>query len=155
MTKITKKIVKNPRQRTLLEVLASDREERQSSEPGHLCVSARLKAVVKEAIKAAPKSRETIAAEMSTATAQEITVHMINMWLSDSHPHRIPAEFLPSLAKATGSTEPLRVLAEAAGLYTMPGEEAIRAEVRSLREQEQKIVTERKRREAFLKELAR
>jgi hypothetical protein len=152
MTKTGKRFV-NPDQMSLLDLLIQEREERQATQPGRLCVSARLQAAVREAIKAAPKSRETLADELSELTGQPISVHMVNNWTAESHPHRLPAELVPALCVATGSTEPLRVLAEAAGVFTLPGPDALRAEVQKLREEEQRITRERKRRELFLKEL--
>lgn len=152
MTKAKQKFV-DERQLSLLELLKQEREERREQAPGELCVSARLRAAVAAAVKAAPKSRETLADELAHLSGAPVTVHNLNSWLAESHPHRIPAELLPALCKATGSTEPLRVLAEAAGIYTLPGADALRAEVQKLREQEHQLAAERKRRELFLKEL--
>ncbi|WP_429885345.1 hypothetical protein [Geoalkalibacter halelectricus] len=143
------------RQMSLLELLQQERTERQEQAPGRLCCSTRLKAAVAAAVKAAPKSREMLADEMAALTGQAVTVHNLNSWIAESHPHRLPAELLPALCQATGNTEPLRVLAETAGIYTLPGVDALRAEVQKLREDEQKISRERRRRELFLKELER
>jgi len=154
MTKAGKRFV-DERQLNLLDLLSQERDERQANTPGRMCCSSRLKAAVAAAVKAAPKSRETIADEMSELTGQPVTVNNINSWLADSHPHRLPAELLPALCQATGSTSPLQLLAEISGVYTLPGADALRAEVQKLREDEQKISRERKRRELFLKELER
>ena len=153
MPKTTKKIV-NSSQMSLFELLSFERTERETAAPGRLSVSVRFLAAVKSALKVAPMSRESLADKMSVAIGQEISVHMINAWVSPSHSHRVPAEFLPALCAICGCNEPLRVLAETAGLFTLPGEDALRAEVQKLREQEEKIANERKRRELFLKEMA-
>lgn len=155
MTKVRKRIVADPGQLSLFDLIRQERDERALVTPGRMCVSSRLMASIGEAIRSAPKSRETIADEMSHLTGQLVTVHMINSWTAESHPHRIPAELLPAFCQSTGSVEPLRVLSEAAGVYTLPGADALRAEVQKLREEEQKLASERKRRELFLKELSR
>jgi len=150
MTKSGPEIV---RQTTLLDLLQRERMERAERQPGRLCVSARLLAAVRLAIRRAPKSRESLADEMSEATGQTVTVHHINNWTAESHPHRMPAELVPALCVATGCDEPLRVLAEAAGVFTLPGPDALRAEIRKLDEEAAKLRAERRRREVFLKEM--
>ncbi len=152
MTKAKQNFV-DERQLSLLELLKQEQAERAEQTPGRLCCSSRLRAAVAAAVKAAPKSRETLADEMSELTGQLVTIHNLNSWIAESHPHRLPAELLPALCRATGCDEPLRVLAETAGVFTLPGVDALRAEVQKLREDEQKISRERKRRELFLKEL--
>jgi hypothetical protein len=152
MTNARKKMV-DPNQMSLLDLLQQEQAQRAEQTPGRMCVSARLQAAIKYAIKQAPKSRETLADEMTDLVGAEVTVHQINNWTSESHPHRIPAELIPAFCTATGCNEPLRVLAEATGVYTLPGPDALRAEVQKLREEEQKVSRERKRRETFLREL--
>ncbi len=148
-----RKTTSDPNQMSLLDLLRQERVERQQSLPGRLCVSAKLLAAVKGAIKGAPKSRETIADEMSELAGYDVSVHQINNWTAESHPHRLPADLLPAFCRATECVEPLRVLCEAAGVFTLPGADALRAEVQKLREQEHKLAAERKRRELFLKEM--
>lgn len=155
MTKRRERFVTSAGQLGLFDLLQLERSERAEMQPGRLCVSSRLMAAAREAIRQAPKSRETMADEMTILTGQTVTVHMINSWVAESHPHRLPAELLPALCVSSGSMEPLRVLAEVAGLFTLPGADALRAEVQKLREQEARISSERKRRETFLRELER
>ncbi len=153
MTKPRKRIVTDPNQLSLFDLLQQERDERLQTTPGRMCCSSRLKVAVLAAIKAAPKSRETIADDMSGLTGQAVTVNNINSWIAESHPHRIPAELVPALCEATGSIEPIRVLAETAGVFTLPGVDALRSEVQKLREEERKISAERRRRELFLREI--
>lgn len=155
MTKTPKRFVSDPRQMNLLDYLEQERVERQSLVPGRMCVSARLLATVRTAIKDAPKSRETIADEMTDLLGVPVSVHQVNNWTAESHPHRLPAEYLPAFCAATGSIEPLRILSEVAGVFTLPGPDALRAEVQKLREEEQRVSRERRRRETFLRELER
>lgn len=150
MTRPLKKSVIDERQMTLFELLSAEREERSESAQGALCISARLMVAVKVAIKQAPKSRETIADEMSYLTGAEISVHMINSWVAESHPHRLPAEYLPALCRACGSTEPMRVLADAAGLYALQAPDALRAEIQQFDEAEAQARAEKRKRKALL-----
>lgn len=154
MTKTRKRIV-NPNQMSLLDYLQQERDVRADQTPGRLNVNARLQAAIREAVKRAPKSRETIADEMTDLVGQGITVHQINNWTAESHPHRIPAELLPAFCMSTGSMEPMRVLAEAAGVFTLPPPDALRADVQKLREQKRDIEGEIRRAELFLKEMER
>lgn len=153
MTKDKKSFVRDDRQMSLFDQMKQDREERIGISPGEYCCSARLMTAVKAAIKAAPKSRETIADELSHLTGSEVTVHMINSYCADSHPHRLPAELLPALCLTTGSAEPIRILAEISGLYTLPAPDALRAEIQKIEEETRKLQKERQKRLAFLHEL--
>lgn len=143
----------SPDQRSLFEVLVEERAERAELRPGRLCVSARLQAAVVEAIRKAPKSREAIADEISELTGSCVSVHQVNNWTAESHPHRMPAELLPAFCKATGCIEPLRMLAEAAGVFTLPGPDALRAEIHKLDEAAKKLANEKRKRELFLREM--
>jgi len=159
MTKSRKRFV-GPGQMSLFDLLIQEREQRAASAPARLNVVAALHAAIREAIRQAPKSRETIAEEMTALAGQPISVHQVNNWTADSHPHRIPAELLPAFCQATGSIEPLRLLAEAAGGFTLPGPEftlpgpdALRAEIQKLDEEARHITREKRKRELFLKEM--
>lgn len=150
MTKTGKKF-DNPGQMSLFDQLVKERAERIETAPGRLCVSARLMVAVKHAIKHCPnKSRETLADEMTHLAGAEISVHMINGWIAESHPHRLPAEFLPALCQATGSTEPLRVLADAAGLFALQAPDALRAEIQQYDEAERAARAEKTKRKTLL-----
>lgn len=151
MAKKSKKIDNiDTQQMNLFDMLSRQREERREVAPGQMCVSAKLLVAVKVAIKQAPKSRETLADEMSALTGAEISVHMINGWVAESHPHRLPAEFLPALCHATGSTEPLRVLADAAGMFALQAPDALRAEIQQYAEAESQARAEKAKRKALL-----
>lgn len=152
MTKTRKRIVSDSGQMSLLDLLRAEREERQALACGRMNVAARLHAAIREAIRQAPKSRENIADEMTALLGVPVSVHQVNNWTAESHPHRIPAEMLPAFCEATGCIEALRLLAEAAGVFTLPGPDALRAEVQKLREEEQRLSRERKKRELFLRE---
>ena len=153
MTKNIQKIVSENQQMSLFDLLSQDRTERAAVQSGRLCISARLLISVKNAVKQAPKSRETLADEMTDLAGTEITVNMINGWLAESHPHRLPAEYLPALCAATGSTLPLRILAEASGLFTLDGPDALRADMQKDMEKKREIDKQIRRKEALIKAL--
>jgi len=153
MTKQKKSLVTDQSQMSLFDLLKHDRELREETAPGRLNIAARLMAAVKLAIKDAPKSRETLADELTELMGYEITVHMINSWVADSHPHRIPAEVIPALCVATGSNEPLRIQAEAAGLFTLDGPDALRSEMQKDIEMKRRIERNIRQKEALLKAL--
>lgn len=154
MTKNLKRLVmSNKDQLNLFDLLLQEQAERQQARPGRLNVRAQLDAAVKSAAKLAPKSRETIADEMTALTGEKITVCMLNNWLSDSHPHRMPAEYYPVFCVSAGSVEPMRILAEAAGVFTVKGPDALRAEIQKLDEDSRKLQAEKRKRQLFLQEL--
>ncbi|OHD26101.1 MAG: hypothetical protein A2Y38_15545 [Spirochaetes bacterium GWB1_59_5] len=153
MTKARERIVSDSSQMGLFDLLRQERDERAATAPGRMNVSARLQASTRAAIKNAPKSREAVADEMSELTGLAITVHQVNNWTAESHPHRIPAELLPAFCQATGNIEPLRILAEAAGVFTLPGPDALRAEIQKLDEDVKRLHREKQKRLLFLKEL--
>jgi len=150
MTKKSKKIVTDPNQMSLFDLLQQERAERQKEAPGRYCVSERLQAAVKMAIRNAPKSRETLADEISFLSGQSITVNTVNNWTAESHPHRIPAELLPAFCEATGDIEPLRILSEAAGVFTLQAPDALRAEIQQYDEAESQARSEKRKRKALL-----
>ncbi|MDD2367637.1 MAG: hypothetical protein PHN84_15925 [Desulfuromonadaceae bacterium] len=151
MTKIKQSLVNG--QLSLFDLLAQERVERVATHPGRLCISARLLAAVKLAIKQAPKSRETLADDMSELAGTDVTIGMINNWTAESHPHRMPAELLPAFCAATGSTEPLRIMAEVAGLFTVQGPDALRAEIQKLDEEEKRVAAEKRKHKLLLQTL--
>jgi hypothetical protein len=153
MTKTKNKLVTDSGQMDLFDLLQRGRDEREASRPGRLCISAKLLAAVKLAIKQAPKSRETLADELTDLTGAEISVHMINNWTAESHPHHLPAEYLPALCAATGSSEPLKVLNDASGLFALDGPDALRADIQKKREARGDIDKQIKQEEALLRAL--
>lgn len=151
MTKAKKSLV--TAQLSLLDLLKHDQEERAALRPGRLDIRGRLTAAIKNAISNAPKSRETLADEMTDLTGERITVGMINNWTADSHPHDMPGRFYAAFCTATGDIELIRVQAEAAGVFTLPGPDALRAEIQKQDEQIKKLQAEKRKRQIFLAEL--
>ena len=153
MTKSKKSLVTDPDQLSLLDLLRQEKEERQLNRAGRLNMVAQISSAIKGGIRKAPKSRETIADEMAELTGERITVAMINNWTSDSHPHDMPGRFYSAFCRATGDIELIRMLAEGAGVFTLPGPDALRAEIQKLDEQTKGLQAEKKKRLMFLQEL--
>ena len=65
----------------------------------------------------------------------------------------MPGEYLPAFCLVTADHGPLRVLAETAGLFALPGPDALRSEIKRLEEDVKRINAERRKREMFLREM--
>lgn len=145
----------DPRQMSLLDLLQQSQQLRETPKSeGSLCVQPRLSHAMSRAVSASGLSRWEIAGRVSALVGQEITKAMLDSWTAESkEQHRPPAEFLPAFCVVTGSREPLQILTDSAGLFCLPGPEALRAEIQKLREQEKAVGAERRKRELFLKEM--
>lgn len=153
MTKAKKRFVNDNNQMSLFDILVQDQTERGSVRPARLNITAKIDAAIKNAIRKAPKSREILADDMSELAGERITVGMINNWTAGSHPHEMPGRFYASFCIATGDIELIRIQAEAAGVFILPGPDALRAEIHKLDEETKKLQAEKKKRTLFLQEL--
>jgi hypothetical protein len=153
MTKSKKCLVNDKRQLSLFDLLRQEQEGRAQERPGRLNVASLIDSAIGRAIRNAPKSRETLADDMTDLTGERVTVGMINNWTSASHPHEMPGRFYPAFCVATGDIELIRIQAEAAGVFTLPGPDALRAEIQKLDEETRKLQAEKKKRQMFLQEL--
>lgn len=142
-------------QLSLLDLIQRAQELREEpAGQGSLCIEARLRRALSDAIKQSPRDIYQIAGEMSHLLGETITAEMIYSWTAESKTrHQVWSSRLPAFCRAAGTRRPLEILAEAAGLFTLPGPEALRAEIQKLREAEQKAARERKKRELFLREI--
>jgi hypothetical protein len=153
MTKAKKRFVMNSNQMSLFDLLVQEKNEHEQSRPARLNISTQITAATKNAIRKAPKSRESIADEMTSLTGERVTVSMINNWTSDSHPHEMPGRLYAAFCVASGDTELIRIQAEAAGVFILPGPDALRAEIQKLDEETRKLQAEKRKRTMFLQEL--
>jgi hypothetical protein len=153
MSKRSKKVDK--RQLSLLDLLTMMRGQSEASAPeGEANVKETLRRSLNDAIAACALSRHQIAGQMSHLLGVDVTKTMLDTWTAESKEgHRFPAEYLPAFCRATGSRAPLEVLAEAAGMFAMPGPEALRAEIQRLSEEERRARAEKRKRELFLAEM--
>jgi hypothetical protein len=142
-------------QLSLLDLIQRAQEMAESpADQGSLSIEAQLRRALSEAIKVCPLSIHQVAGEMSHLLGETITAEMIYSWTAESKTrHQLWGSRLPAFCRATGSRRPMEILAEAAGLFTLPGPEALRAEIQKLREEEQAAARERKKRECFLREM--
>ncbi len=140
-------------QLSLFDLLSQARDERIGQMPGSLCISAPFLSAIKLAIKQAPKSREIIADEMTLLSGRSITVSTINNWTADSHPHDLPSQLLHIFCRVCGCDAPLRVVTDSYGLFTLPGPDALRAEIQKLDEEEKRVSAEKRKHKLLLQTL--
>ena len=159
MSKSRKKIDKSSfNQLTIFEHLRG-LTERQGPTEGQFKIIDQLKASLRAAIKACPLSRHQIAGEMSHLLGETITKEMIDSWTRESdevngRPGRhIPAEYLPAFCKVARDNEPMMIMGRVAGVFVLPGPEALRAEIQRLDEEILSAKARKKKRMVFLREI--
>lgn len=144
------------RQRSLFDYIQGLREAEGAPAEGGLNIREALKCAMNEAIKGCPLSRHQIAGEMSHLLGVEISKTTIDAWTAESKAgHRMPAEYLPAFCAATNNRGPLSVITEAAGVFALPGPDAIRSEIQRLSDEERKARSEKRKRMLLLTELER
>ncbi len=100
-------------------------------------------------------SRYEVAGLMSKYLDRDVTKEMLDNWTARSHPHNMPSTFMPAFRLATGGRRAFEVLSRHAGLFALPGPEALRAEIQKLKESNKRNNREIKKREVLLEELER
>lgn len=157
MAKNRKKVdMKRQGQMSLFALLTQAAESSRRDQPCECSgnVRERLRTALCSAIKQCPLSRWEIAGKMSHLLGHEVSKYMIDAWTAESKDgHRMPAEYIPAFCMVTGDHGPLRVLAEVAGLFALPGPDALRAEIQKLDEEARHISREKRKRELFLREM--
>jgi len=123
---------------------------------GSLNISEKLRCAMANAIRSSCKDRFQIAGETSHLVGRQITKAMLDSWTAESKPgNRPPADILPAFCKVTASTEPIEILNEPAGIFGLPGPDALRAEIQKYAEQERRARSEKRKRAIFLGEMER
>jgi len=151
-----RKRLDNPAQLNLFELLIQDRKTRsETPREGSLNIHDLLHEACLHALQQAlPTSRWEIAGRISNLLGVEVTKYQIDAWIAESkNGHRIPAAYIPAFCVATSCNEPLRVLAEAAGVFTLPGPDALRSEIRKIEEQTEALHRKKKKHLLFLQEM--
>ncbi|HBE44243.1 MAG TPA: hypothetical protein DDW17_02010 [Deltaproteobacteria bacterium] len=101
-------------------------------------------------------SRAQVAARMTDYLGEEITLSVLNNWTATSHPHSMPADYLPAFVKATGGQRrAVEAISRHSGLFMLPGPEALRSEIQQINEEIQRLKIEKQKRMLFLKEIER
>ena len=128
---------------------------------------------LRAAIKGSPLSRHQIAGEMSHLLGETITKEQIDSWTREDQQippdpplekggdsgkwgrivRHIPAEYLPALCRVTRDNGPMMIMGEVAGVFVLPGPEALRAEIQKLDEQIMDAKARKRKRMMFLKEM--
>lgn len=152
MTKI-KQVLVNNTQLSLFDLLSQDKAERIEQMPGSQCISAQYLSAVKQVLKQAKKSRETIADEMTFASGRSVTVSMINNWAADSHPHDLPGEMEYYLCLVCGNDAPMRLKYDKLGRFTLDGPDALRADMQHDLELKRELDKKIRQKEALIKAL--
>ena len=134
---------------------------RQASSPlkGSLDVDAELRAAISDDLKHAivpctgrELSRYEVAARMSDLVGHEVTASMLYNYTAEAHDkHRFPCQYLPAFVIATGGQRrAFEVLSRTAGLFALPGPDALRSEIRKIDEEIKKKKDEKLKRERLL-----
>lgn len=132
---------------SLFDVIKNIEEKRKDerTEAGSLNIKHRLKAILTQALKRNPLSRELIAGKMSELTGEDITKTTIDAWTASSkEKHRFPAEYVPAFIKAAGDREILKIMADMSGGYFIEGEDALLTELGRIEKQKEEIAKKEK-----------
>lgn len=102
-------------------------------------------------------SRFGVSARMSDLLGYEVNASTLDNWTAPSHTDRTPdAVEIAAFVRATGGQRrAIEVITRHAGLVTLPGPDALRAEIRRWEETAKKAKHEVRKREALLKEVER
>lgn len=164
MTKSKKKLVTDPDQLSFFDRLLQEKEDREQTRAGRYNIDAQVNAAIERAIKnyrdQTGSSLDQFCDELGEALGIMVRATTVNNFLSDSHPHRWPFSWAAAICLITGCNEPVQVINDTIGLYTVKGPDALRAEIEKLDEEERKadeekrrIRAEKQKRRLFLKEL--
>ena len=130
--------------------------QRSFSHPaGSLDIDRELREAVSLDLKHCPLSRWQVAGSMSELIGTEITKSMLDSWTAESKDgHRFPAVFIPAFCIVTRSTEVLKVLTRHVGVFVLPGEDALRSDIRRHDENIAHEKNEKRKCVVLLKEVA-
>lgn len=159
MTKLKKETSQQTIFEYLKKVALQQAQSNSDRAPGSLDINKELKAAMSEDIRHAMDekgkelSRYEVAGRMSELLGEDITKTTLDNWTAQSHPHEIPARYIPAFVIATGGQRrAAEVISKHAGLFLLPGPEALRAEIQQFRETENRAKNERRKRELYLRE---
>ena len=146
------------RQLSIFSYLEAQQRERQEAGPpsGSMDMDSRLRTVISDCIKRCSLSRFGIAARMSELVGHEVSKSQLDSWSCESKSgHRFPAAYIVPFCQAVGSNDLLKLMAEALGVFVLPGAEALRSEIKKLEEHISLKQKERRKRMSFLSEMER
>lgn len=141
-------------QLSIFDYLKKVSEEANPLRFGSLNIDGELRELISDILKRCAYSRYQVASRMSELAGEEITKAMLDSWTAESkESHRFPAKYIHIFCVATDNFEALILLCRKAGMFVMPGPEALRAEIRRLEEDIERKRTERRKRVMLLGEL--
>jgi len=159
---MTKKI-KNSSQTTIFDWLTQAQAAASQNTclvPGSCDIDSELRAAISADLKHATNiagrelSRYEVAALMSELIGAEITASMLYNYTAESHEkHRMPAQYLPAFVQATGGRRSVETVSRHAGLFALPGPEALGSEIQRIEEQIGKLKEQKRSRLALQREL--
>lgn len=169
MTKGKKRIVTEARQETIFEYLKKVEQDvsqapKSAAHPnGSLDIDTELRNALSEDLKQSKSedgralSRYEVAGRMSELVGMEITKSMLDNYTAEAHEkHRFPCQFLPAFVVATGGQRiAFECISRHAGLFALPGAEALRAEIQKYDEEERRARSEKNKRRMYLHEIER
>jgi hypothetical protein len=151
MTKVNKVV---DGQESVFDLLAKARGRTQEVCEGGLNIRYQLQGILSAAIAQSRLSRWEIAGRMSALLNIEVTKFRLDSWTAESKEyHRFPAEYLPAFCQVVGSYQPLEFLAEKAGVFVVPGQEALRAEIQKIESEIKELHAIKRKRLLFLSEM--
>ena len=131
-----------------------DRRRAPVDTEGTLNIRDQLRRALNRSIKDCGLSRAQIAGEMSHLLGVDVTKSQIDAWTAESKDqYRVPAEYLPAFCRVTESNESIEVITDAAGMFSMPGADALRSEIQKFTEMESRARAEKRKRMMFLEEM--
>jgi hypothetical protein len=144
---MTIKNKKSSTQLSLFDLVKQSVETITAPVPGSLDIDAEFRNALSDDIKACPQSRYAIAARMSELLGAEITKSQLDNWTAESHElHRMPATILAAFSLATGGQRrAIEAVTRHAGIFALPGPEALRAEMQRIDESIKDLQQKKKR----------
>ena len=146
----------HPRQLSLFDIVkkVSQEEKNLASKAGSFNIDAQIRAMLSDALKKCPLSREVVAGKMSELMGMEITKSQLDSWTAESKEnHRFPFAYAPAFCEATGNVDIFRVSVEMVGCYLLKGEDALLTELGRIEKQKEEIAKKEKLIRQTLQEL--
>lgn len=144
---MTIKNKKSSTQLSLFDLVKQSVEKISAPALGSLYIDGEFRNALSEDIKACPLSRYQIAARMSELLGCEITKSQLDNWTAESHElHRMPATVLAAFSLATGGQRrAIEAVTRHAGIFALPGPEALRAEMQRIDDKIRDLKQEKKK----------
>ena len=118
---------------------------RQTIKAASFNTDASLRALLSDALKQSPLSREMIAGKMSELLGMEISKSQLDSWTAESKEnHRFPLAYAAAFCEATGDVEILRLSVDMVGCYLLKGEDALLTELGRIEQKKEELARKEK-----------